>query len=124
MIRTCGPLVLWPRTHRCVLPTHFAHPAPRLRPRPNRSVSRNRDIYILAANYLQNLDWKADPEVVKNIVQFYSKAKALDSLSAFFDSCAQVGAPQHSRRRLAHSQPFGLPWALTLSLALTIGRDR
>jgi len=53
-------------------------------------VSRNRDIYILAANYLQNLDWKADPDIVKNIVQFYSKAKALDSLSAFFDSCAQV----------------------------------
>jgi len=53
-------------------------------------VSRNRDIYILAANYLQNLDWKADPEIVKNIVQFYSKAKALDSLAAFFDSCAQV----------------------------------
>ena len=53
-------------------------------------VSRNRDIYILAANYLQNLDWKADPEIVKNIVQFYSKAKALDSLAAFFDSCAQI----------------------------------
>ena len=53
-------------------------------------VSRNRDIYILAANYLQQLDWKADPEIVKNIVQFYSKAKAFDSLSAFFDACAQV----------------------------------
>ena len=25
-------------------------------------VSRNRDIYILAANYLQNLDWHSDPE--------------------------------------------------------------
>jgi len=53
-------------------------------------VSRNRDIYILAANYLQNLDWKADPEIVKNIVLFYSKAKALEQLSAFFDACAQV----------------------------------
>merc|ERR1719409_887178 len=53
-------------------------------------VSRNRDIYILAANYLQQLDWKADPEIVKNIVLFYSKAKALDSLSAFYDACAQV----------------------------------
>ena len=53
-------------------------------------VSRNRDIYILAANYLQSLDWKADPEIVKNIVQFYTKAKALEQLSAFFDACAQV----------------------------------
>jgi len=53
-------------------------------------VSRNRDIYILAANYLQALDWKADPEIVKSIVQFYSKAKALEQVSAFFDACAQV----------------------------------
>jgi len=53
-------------------------------------VSRNRDIYLLAANYLQTLDWKADPEIVKNIVTFYNKGKALDSLAAFFDSCAQV----------------------------------
>ena len=30
-------------------------------------MSRNKDIYILAANYLQNLDWKADPDIVKNI---------------------------------------------------------
>ena len=40
--------------------------------------------------HLQNLDWKADPEIVKNIVNFYSKAKALEMLAAFFDSCAQV----------------------------------
>lgn len=26
-------------------------------------VSRSRDIYILAANYLQNLDWHDDPQV-------------------------------------------------------------
>ena len=44
-------------------------------------VSRNRDIYILAANYLQNLDWHADPEIVKNIVSFYTKAKAYASRS-------------------------------------------
>lgn len=53
-------------------------------------VSRNKDIYILAANYLQSLDWKADPDIVKNIVQFYTKAKALEQLSSFFDACAQV----------------------------------
>ena len=53
-------------------------------------VSRNRDIYILAANYLQSLDWKADPEIVKNIVSFYTKAKSLDLLAGFFDACAQI----------------------------------
>ncbi len=59
-------------------------------------VSRNRDIYILAANYLQSLDWKADPDIVKNIVQFYTKAKSLESLSSFFDACAQVPTSQDS----------------------------
>ena len=53
-------------------------------------MSRNKDIYILAANYLQNLDWKADPDIVKNIVQFYSKAKSYESLSNFYNECAQV----------------------------------
>ena len=53
-------------------------------------VCRSRDIYILAANYLQNLDWHSDPEIVKNIVSFYTKAKAFDQLSAFYDACAQV----------------------------------
>ena len=53
-------------------------------------VSRARDIYILAANYLQNLDWHSDPEIMKNIVSFYTKAKALEQLSAFYDACAQV----------------------------------
>lgn len=36
-------------------------------------VSRHRDIYILAANYLQNLDWHTDPEIMKNIISFYTK---------------------------------------------------
>ena len=54
------------------------------------SRTGNRDIFILAANYLQQLDWKANPDIVKNIVNFYNKAKALDQLAAFFDACAQV----------------------------------
>merc|ERR1712057_145104 len=39
-------------------------------------VSRTREIYILAANYLQSLDWHSDAGVMKNIVAFYTKAKA------------------------------------------------
>ena len=53
-------------------------------------VSRTREIYILAANYLQTLDWHSDPEIMKNIVAFYTKAKAFENLSAFYDACAQV----------------------------------
>ena len=54
------------------------------------NVSRNRDIYILAANYLQNLDWHNTPETMKAIILFYTKAKAYEQLSSFYDACAQV----------------------------------
>ena len=49
----------------------------------------------MAANYLQNLDWHSDTEIVKNIVAFYTKAKAFEQLSTFYDACAQ--AFLHSR---------------------------
>lgn len=54
------------------------------------NVSKQREIFIMAANYLQTLEWRKDPQIMKNIVMFYTKAKALDSLSAFYESCAQV----------------------------------
>jgi intraflagellar transport protein 140 len=54
------------------------------------NVSRNRDIYILAANYLQNLDWHNNPATMKSIITFYTKAKAFEQLSSFYDACANV----------------------------------
>lgn len=36
-------------------------------------MSRHRDIYILAANYLQNLDWHTDADIMKAIITFYTK---------------------------------------------------
>ena len=54
-------------------------------------VSRTKEIYILAANYLQTLDWHSDPEIMRNIVSFYTKAKAQEQLVSFYDACAQVG---------------------------------
>ena len=54
------------------------------------NVSRTREIYVLAANYLQALDWHAEPEVMRSIITFYTKAKAFDALAAFYDACAQV----------------------------------
>ncbi|KAM9015942.1 intraflagellar transport protein 140 homolog isoform 1-T2 [Ara ararauna] len=53
-------------------------------------VSRQREIYIMAANYLQSLDWRKDPEIMKNIISFYTKGQALDLLAGFYDVCAQV----------------------------------
>lgn len=53
-------------------------------------VSRQREVYLMAANYLQRLDWHASPEVMKHIVSFYSKAGAHDALAAFYEACAQI----------------------------------
>merc|ERR1719221_1947374 len=53
-------------------------------------TARHPEIYVLAGNYLQSLDWHGDNEIMKNIIQFYSKAKAYDKLASFYDACAQV----------------------------------
>ncbi|KAB0793767.1 hypothetical protein PPYR_13387 [Photinus pyralis] len=53
-------------------------------------VSRQREIYIMAANYLQSLDWQNKPEVLRNIITFYSKGKAQDLLANFYVACAQI----------------------------------
>lgn len=53
-------------------------------------VSRQREIYIMAANYLQSLDWQNNPDILRNIITFYSKGKALDLLANFYVACAQV----------------------------------
>ncbi|XP_063790737.1 intraflagellar transport protein 140 homolog isoform X2 [Pseudophryne corroboree] len=53
-------------------------------------VSRQKEIYIMAANYLQSLDWRHDPNIINNIITFYTKGRALDLLAGFYDACAQV----------------------------------
>lgn len=53
-------------------------------------VSRSKEIYVLAANFLQTLDWHNEPEIMKAIINFYTKARAFDRLSGFYDACAQV----------------------------------
>ncbi|EDQ92235.1 uncharacterized protein MONBRDRAFT_17802 [Monosiga brevicollis MX1] len=51
---------------------------------------RQKEVYIMAANYLQSLNWRQDPEIMKNIIGFYTRGRALDSLASFYESCAQV----------------------------------
>lgn len=53
-------------------------------------MSRQKDVYIMAANYLQSLNWQSDGKILKNIIQFYSKAHAFDLLANFYANCAQV----------------------------------
>jgi len=51
------------------------------------TVSRNREIYILSANYLQHLDWRGDESIRKTIIRFYKKANSADQLAAFMEAC-------------------------------------
>lgn len=44
----------------------------------------------MAANYLQTLNWRSEPEIMKQIVTFYTKAKAPASLALFYEACSQV----------------------------------
>lgn len=44
----------------------------------------------MAANYLQSLDWRANPELLKHILGFYTKARAADRLAGFYSGCAQL----------------------------------
>ncbi len=53
-------------------------------------VCRSREIFVLAANYLQTQAWHTDAEVLRNIIDFYGKAKAYEALSAFYESCSAV----------------------------------
>ncbi|KAL9643912.1 hypothetical protein ABK040_013321 [Willaertia magna] len=53
-------------------------------------LSRQKQLYILAANYLQSLDWHNEPEIIKSIISFYTKAKAWKFLSNFFENCSQI----------------------------------
>jgi intraflagellar transport protein 140 len=41
------------------------------------SGGKQKEIYVLAANYLQSLNWKADPEITKAIINFYTKVRAI-----------------------------------------------
>lgn len=59
-------------------------------------MSKQRELYILAANYLQSLDWRNQPEIMKQILNFYSKAKAPESLATFYDACAQVEIDEYT----------------------------
>lgn len=54
------------------------------------SMSRQKEVYIMAANYLQSLNWQSDGKILKNIIQFYTKGHAYDLLANFYANCAQV----------------------------------
>lgn len=54
------------------------------------NVCRQKELFIMAANYLQSLDWRKNPEILKTIIGFYTKGRAPDLLAGFYEACAQV----------------------------------
>lgn len=54
------------------------------------SISRNNEIYTLAANYLQQMNWRESVDIMKAIIMFYNKSKSYEKLAKFYDSCAIV----------------------------------
>ena len=84
-------------------------------------VSRQKEIYIMAGNYLQSLDWRKNPDIMKNIIGFYTKGRALDLLAGFYQACAQVRPPAPSPcyhgDELHHCL---LPWRQATSLHVTM----
>ncbi|XP_037363715.1 intraflagellar transport protein 140 homolog [Talpa occidentalis] len=65
-------------------------------------VSRQKELYVMAANYLQSLDWRREPAIMKNIISFYTKGRALDLLAGFYDACAQVEIDEYQNYDKAH----------------------
>ncbi|KRZ90233.1 Intraflagellar transport protein -like protein [Trichinella sp. T8] len=54
------------------------------------NTARNKELYIIAGNYLQSLNWKQNGKVVGQIVQFYKKAQAHEQLISFYYIWAQT----------------------------------
>jgi intraflagellar transport protein 140 len=54
------------------------------------NVSRQKEIYVMAGHYLQSLEWQSDPEIMRNIIGFYTKGRAPEPLAGFYDACAQL----------------------------------
>jgi intraflagellar transport protein 140 len=54
------------------------------------NVSKHPEIFNVAANFLQTMNWASDTTVMRTIIQFYTKAKAFSSLSRFYETCAQI----------------------------------
>eukprot|EP01119_Soliformovum_irregulare_P022911 TRINITY_DN7918_c0_g1_i2.p1 TRINITY_DN7918_c0_g1~~TRINITY_DN7918_c0_g1_i2.p1 ORF type:complete len:457 (-),score=173.72 TRINITY_DN7918_c0_g1_i2:122-1492(-) len=60
------------------------------------NMAKQKELYILAGNYLQSLDWRTQPEIMKQIMHFYTKAKAPEYLATFYESCASVEIEEYN----------------------------
>lgn len=59
------------------------------------TMSRQKEVYVMAGSYLQAADWQTDPKVLKSIVTFYTKGQAFDLLANFYATTAQIAVDEH-----------------------------
>jgi intraflagellar transport protein 140 len=45
--------------------------------------ARQAQIYVLAGNFLQTTDWHKNPDLIRHIITFYTRAKANDHLAGY-----------------------------------------
>ncbi|OQR78693.1 intraflagellar transport protein-like [Tropilaelaps mercedesae] len=46
------------------------------------------EVYIQAAGYLQTLNWRTQPAIMRHIIEYYSAAGDLELLGNFYENCA------------------------------------
>ncbi|PIC26364.1 hypothetical protein B9Z55_018959 [Caenorhabditis nigoni] len=56
------------------------------------TTARNKEIYILAANFLQTTDWQDNAQTIKDIETFYTKSQSFEHLGNFYKSVAIIEA--------------------------------
>lgn len=62
------------------------------------NTARDKEMYVMAANYLQTCDWKNNPEITQQILALYNKAQAPEHLAGFYEACAQVNNKSRSEK--------------------------
>uniref|UniRef100_A0A1I7TP46 ANAPC4_WD40 domain-containing protein n=1 Tax=Caenorhabditis tropicalis TaxID=1561998 RepID=A0A1I7TP46_9PELO len=56
------------------------------------NTARSKEIYILAANFLQTTDWQENAQTIKDIETFYTKSQSFEHLGNFYKACAIIEA--------------------------------
>ncbi len=82
-------------------------------------VSRVPEVYVMAANYLQSLDWRSNPGLLDTMLGYYTKAHAWDELARFYDGCAAMEVAEYGAYDKAqqacgeqgHNEHRGIKWS-------------
>jgi intraflagellar transport protein 140 len=66
------------------------------------SGPKQKEIYIVAANFLQTLDWRNNPTIMKAIISFYTKSRSFESLASFYEACSHVEIDEYQSYDKVH----------------------